>query len=101
MRNLIAIALLALPLAASAQDIANPYSDGKNIPGFLTVEIYDITVTDGASRMFFGLHPGGCLRGPAVFKDRDGKEILRLSAGAEFGSGCTPPVLSIAPTKPE
>lgn len=104
MKNLIAIALLALPLAASAQEgpmiTFNPLPlNGIASPAVNTYDLY--VASDGLhSSRIFGLMPGGCMRGPLVFWNYEGREILRLEAGAEFGSGCSPSILSVAPIKP-
>jgi hypothetical protein len=36
----------------------------------------------------FRLDKGGCLRGPLVIRDVEGKEKFRLTPGTEYPSGC-------------
>jgi hypothetical protein len=47
-----------------------------------------LMVSPPGGPMFFALGAGGCLRGPAVFKDDQGRTLFELIAGDEYPVGC-------------
>lgn len=114
MNKALIVALIALPLTASAQETAvlgdhylpppswgsvPSLSFGDQINGIAStkVNVYDLYITDGAgsTNKMFTLSPGGCIRGPLRFFDTKGNKILSLENGKEIGSGCAS--YSVAP----
>ena len=85
------VAVLAAT-SALAQQSSVPLSEFsvKEIARTSDLPVYPLVVFSGNdyAKELFRLEPGGCLRGPLVFRGDDGRDMFRLDAGATYPTGC-------------
>ena len=84
----IALSLAFLTAPALAQSATVPSWDvPAKVPTDRVITIYE-TDKNGIAVEIFRMDAGGCLRGPIVFTEIDGKEIFRLLPDIEYPTDC-------------